>query len=931
MAFRLGEHAPGEASWRSHCRPSRAVTFLRVRNVTPFSIDVRLKSVAGRCLPMTVATLKSTARHRGRSDPDAHIALWSPSHECQRRTRGEATLSRVAPPILHTTEILCIHSAAFRVGGTEVTLQGIRTAMFGLALLCVLGRAVSSLSHAAGTMHNPFGADPAAIAAGKRLFDAGCAPCHGAGATGGRAPALAGARFTHGDEDSQIFSNIRDGIPGTEMGAHTALRSEDIWRLVSYLRDVSAGGAQPGEGNMLPPDAASTRGEAIFFGPGHCTQCHEINGRGATIGPDLSAIGKAGTRYIRTHMHQSGAATPAPPPPRSRGPRLSLRHVDAQLPDGKPVHGWIRDEDSLSMLLLQSDGSVVRVDRQSLRNLRVTRASPNESARHLSSADRDDVVAFLSRQRGRTVAGDDALAPRSADGPSYSRLLNAASEPQSWLTYWGNYAGSHFSELAQITPQNVGALQARWAAQMLGPSVLQSTPIVADGILYTSGPPGEVYAFDAKTGLRLWKFARKQDVTNPYQINPSNRGVAVAAGRVFVGTLDDLLIAIDARTGRELWERRLADTLEGFTISSAPLVIPGKVIVGVAGGEFGLRGFLDAYDAASGRRLWRFYTIPGPGKPGNETWSGDSWQRGGGGTWLPGSFDAKLHLLYWAIGNPAPSFNPGVRKGDNLYTDSVVAIDPSSGTLRWYYQFTPNDSHDWDSVQDLILTDRLIQGRRRQVLLHADRNGFLYTLDRRDGQFISAVPFVRQTWNEGFDGQGRPIVRPDSVASPDPKQVYPGVAATNFQAPSYDEHAGVLYVAFGDSAMAIASGQATWAPGQTYSGGRRISAPGSIDDARRGIKAIDVSTGRELWRYELTRLSGGAGVLGTRGGVLFAASGAGNLLALDSHSGKPLWHFKTGGPISASPISYAVDGQQYIAIVAGNILYSFALARKCAP
>jgi alcohol dehydrogenase (cytochrome c) len=778
----------------------------------------------------------------------------------------------------------------------------------------------------ADTISNPFGADPAAIAAGKSLFNAGCSPCHGADAAGGHAPALAGAHFSHGDEDSQIFSNIRNGIPGTQMGEHKALSPQDIWRLVAYLRDVSGNEGPSTHTAPLAPNAASKRGEEIFYGRGDCAGCHEINGHGSTAAADLSSIGNNSPQYIRGHMHARDAANPTTPVTPGN-PGALLRYVEAELPDGKPVHGLLRDSDSLTIHLLQPDASVLMLSRRSLRNLHITKKLPSDVAQRLSGVDADDVVAFLLRQRQRAVDMGRALAPRSDDGPSYSRLVSAT-EPQNWLTYWGRYDGHHFSELKQITPQNVGTLQAKWSAQMLGPTLLQSTPIVADGILYVSGPPGEVYAFEAKTGLRLWKFARRQDVTNPYQINAANRGVAVAAGRVFVGTLDDLLIAIDARTGRELWERRIADTLEGFTITCAPLVIPGKVIVGAGGGEFGLRGFLDAYDTDSGKRLWRFYTIPAPGEPGSDTWTADSWQHGGGGTWLTGSFDAKANLLYWAVGNPAPNFNPAVRKGDNLYTDSVVALDPNSGQLRWHYQFTPNDSHDWDAVQDMILAERIIGGSRHEVLMHADRNGFFYTLDRLNGKFISAVPFVRQTWNDGFDDNGRPRARPDSVALPQPKQVYPAIGATNFQAPSYDDKAGVIYTPFEDGRMAIATGEVKWERGQMYNGGRRVAAQDAADDSIQGIKAVDVATAKELWRYELTRRSGAAGVLGTRGGVLFAASGEGNLLALDGRSGKPLWHFKTGGPITASPISYAVDGQQYVAVVAGNILYSFNLPRR---
>lgn len=752
------------------------------------------------------------------------------------------------------------------------------------------------------------------------LFDAACSPCHGGGASGGRAPALAGARFSHGDEDSEIFANIQNGVPGTEMGEHKALPAQDIWRLVAYLRDVSGRGEQAGAAKVAVPEpaAASIRGEAVFYGPGECANCHEINGRGSSAAADLSSVGINSTQFIRERMHATAAGSSA-----------ALRYVQAELPNGKTVYGLLREEDSMTIHLLQPDASVLMLDRRSLRGLQISTKTVGDLDRRLSGADIDDLVAFLSRQRRRAV--DTAIAPRSSDGPSYLRLSRAAGEPQNWLTYWGNYDGHHFSELNQITPHNVGTIQARWSAQMPGPSLLQATPIVADGVMYVSGTPGEVYALDAKSGLKIWKFSRRQDVTNPYQINPSNRGVAVAEGRVFLGTLDNLIIALDARTGRELWERRLADTLEGYTISAAPLVIPGKLIIGVAGGEFGLRGFLDAYDPGTGERLWRFHTIPAPGEPGSETWTGESWQYGGGGTWLTGAFDAKNNLLYWAVGNPAPSLNPSVRSGDNLYSNSVIALDPDTGKLKWHYQFTPHDSHDWDAVQDLILADCVIGGTRRELLLQADRNGFFYALDRNNGAFISAFPFVRQTWNDGFDPEGKPLTRPDSIASPHPSPVYPAIGGTNFQAPSFDGKAGILYVAFQDGPVSVVSEEPHWERGRTYTGGRRVVNPGSSDDSTQGIKALDVATSKELWRFDVTRRSGAAGVLGTRGGVLFAASGEGNFLALDSRNGRPLWHFKTGGPISASPISYAVDGRQYVAIAAGNILYSFSLPAKGEP
>ena len=442
--------------------------------------------------------------------------------------------------------------------------------------------------------------------------------------------------------------------------------------------------------------------------------------------------------------------------------------------------------------------------------------------------------------------------------------------------------------------------------------------------MYVSGPPGDVYALDAKTGLTLWRFHRKQDVVNPYQINPSNRGVAVLDGRVFFGTLDDNLIALDAHTGRQLWEVRVADTLEGFTLTGAPLAVNGKIIMGSSGGEMGLRGFLDAYDPATGTRLWRFYTTAAPGEVGGKTWSGDSAKLGGGGTWLTGSYDPELHLLYWSIGNPAPSFNQTVRKGDNLFTDSVVALDPDTGKLRWWYQFTPNDSHDWDSEEDLVLADQMVDGKPRKLMLHSDRNGVFYVLDRTDGKFLWAKPFVKVTWATGWDKQGRPIVDHSTDATPEGKIVWPSGAATNFQAPSYDRESNILFQHYNDSQGFMSMGPAVFERGKLYTA-RGSVIPPQGPPQKSGIEALDTTTGEAKWKFPVMRATNAAGVIATRGGLVFAATAEGQFIALDAKTGKALWNFRTGGPISASPISYAVDGKQYVAISAGNTLYAFAL------
>jgi PQQ-dependent dehydrogenase (methanol/ethanol family) len=323
--------------------------------------------------------------------------------------------------------------------------------------------------------------------------------------------------------------------------------------------------------------------------------------------------------------------------------------------------------------------------------------------------------------------------------------------------------------------------------------------------------------------------------------------------------------------------------------------------------------------------LWRFYTVPGPGEPGHESWSGDSWKTGSGATWLTGSYDSQLNLLYWAVGNPGPDFDPEKRKGDNLYTDSVLAMNPDTGKVVWYYQFTPNDTHDWDCNEDLILAEIPVAGQMRKVLLHADRNGFLYTLDRVTGKFISGVPFVRQTWNKGFDANGKPIVNPESVATPQGHSIAPGVGGTNFQAPSYDPKRRVLFLNYLDAESTATYQPVEYQSGQVYTGANWSKFRMPARPPEHGVMALDVLTGRKLWTFPVTRLTLPAGVLATRGDVVFAATAEGNLLGLDALNGQPLWHFQTNRPILASPMSYSVDGAQFVAVSAGNTLYVFAL------
>ncbi len=759
---------------------------------------------------------------------------------------------------------------------------------------------------------NPFAGNPAAATQGKKLFDQACVACHGSAGRGGRGPALAAGKFHQGNTDFDLFQNIRNGIPGTQMPSFSVLSTDGVWQLVAYLRSLSSRGVQD---EVVRGNAAA--GEKIFFGKGECSACHEVNERGAvSIGPDLSDAGQASAQALRKIiLHPNSGA--------DEDPWHLPGVITLKMKDGREIRGIPRSEDTYAVAMTDTTGQLQLLDKQDVQEEHAESSGlmPADYGKRLSPGEIDNLVAYLKSQKQRDF--QQTIQAEIPGGLSYERLRNSQAEPQNWFTYWGDYQGHHFSTLHQITAANAPQVQARWAAQMPGPSPLEATPLAVDGILYTSGPPGQVFALDARTGLQIWKYERKPRKVNPYGSNPFNRGVAVLGNRVFLGTLDAALVALDARSGRPLWETQVADTMRGYSLTSAPLAIKDKVIVGVAGGEFGIRGFVDAYDAATGKRLWRFNAVPGPGEFGHDTWKGDSWKQGGASTWLTGSYDPDQDVLFWGIGNPGPDHNARVRQGDNLFSCSVVALDATTGKRKWHYQFTPGDSHDWDATEDLILADQVFYGEHRKLILQADRNGLFYVLDRTSGKFLMGKPFVRQTWNRGFDSQGRPIIAPEAEASPEGVMVYPGVGGTNWQAPSYDAATGTMYLAFSEGGLGFMRAPTAYEPGKLYMGGRGFQSENG--ESRVGFRAIDTATGTVRWEYRVSLLSLSAGVLSTAGGVMFGATGEGNLLALDAKTGNLLWHFQTGAPITSSPMSYAVNGRQFVAVAAGNVLYSFAL------
>jgi len=412
---------------------------------------------------------------------------------------------------------------------------------------------------------------------------------------------------------------------------------------------------------------------------------------------------------------------------------------------------------------------------------------------------------------------------------SFDRLLRSDGEPQNWLMYSGTFKGHRYTELKQITPENVHNLEPKWVFQARSLEKFEATPLVVDGVLYTVQPPNDIVALDAHTGRIYWAYSYRPSPQARLCCGRVNRGLAILGDSLFMGTIDGHLVAVNAKSGRLIWDAALARPEAGYSLTLAPLVVKDKVIVGPAGGEYGIRGFLAAFDAKTGKEVWRFNTIAGPGEPGRETWGGDSWKTGGGSIWVTGSYDPESNLTYWGVGNAGPDRNGDPRPGDNLYTASVVALDADTGKLKWHYQFSPHDEFDQDATQIAVLTDIRWEGRPRKAMLWANRNGFFYVLDRTTGQFLSGKPFVRVTWAEGFDEKGRPNRVPGQEATPAGTLVYPGnQGATNWYNPSFSPRTGLMYVpAWVNYASIFIKRPGTYVEGQYFGGGE-----GRATDAR---------------------------------------------------------------------------------------------------
>ncbi len=528
--------------------------------------------------------------------------------------------------------------------------------------------------------------------------------------------------------------------------------------------------------------------------------------------------------------------------------------------------------------------------------------------------------------------GTLSLAQELREGPvtpaftpvSWERLVNAVDEPENWLMYSSTLDSQRHSGLNQVNTANVTELEFKWAYQIPEIDRAETTPLVVDGIMFITEAPSNIVAVDAVTGRQYWRYDHELPDDLRICCGRNNRGVAILGETLFMSTLDAHLVALDARTGNVRWDVEVADYAKGYSKTAAPLIVKDKVITGIAGGEFGIRGFIDAYDAQTGELAWRTYTIAGPGNPDVSSWSDDSWETGGGASWITGSYDVELNQIYWGTGNPGPDWNGDLRLGDNLYSDSALALNGDTGELEWYFQFTPHDVHDWDAIQVPILADIQYQGRERKVMMWANRNAFYYTIDRETGKFLLGNPYALQTWATGLDSDGRPIRVPGTTPTYEGVVVSPSIGGgTNWWSPAYSPQTGLFYVNAFDGEQKFFKRDEDYEEGQRFTGGGgQYIEP--IDTYNSAIRAIDPSTGDIAWEFPIQPRTG-AGILTTAGGLLFSGSVDGFFYALDASDGSELWHKSLGQRVHSAPMSFAVDGKQYVTVAAGNVVFTFGL------
>ena len=740
---------------------------------------------------------------------------------------------------------------------------------------------------------------------GTKIYAQRCAGCHGADAHGtDKAPGLAGNQRLRDGSVQDLLDVIRKSVPGSGMPAFD-LPPQELDALVALVRSLNAPSAESTVGGD------PTAGESFFFGKGQCASCHMICGAGAAIGPDLSDVG----REMTVDEIQAKLVNP-----NSRiAPGYEL--ATAQLRNGDTIRGFVRNRSNFDIrlqdlagqfhLIQQGEISAITEEKQSI--MPPVKASPEE-LQHL--------IAYLGKRTGVGV-GIPKSQPSEVGGIDFARISNP--KPGEWLTYNGKVSGNRYSELAQINKTNVHELTLKWIfsvplwknslpdtnyfVENMRYFGLETTPVVADGIMYVTGP-NAAFALDPLTGREIWEYSRPRtrELVGDAALG-TNRGVAVLVDKVFMVTDSAHLIALNRTTGHVMWEVVMPDEPQHYGSTVAPLIVKDLVIAGVSGADWGIRGFVAAYKASTGERVWRFWTIPSKGEPALDTWGSKEPALGGGSTWLTGSYDPETDTLYWSTGNPFPDSDDRDRSGDNLYTNCILALNPDTGKLKWHYQVTPHDVHDWDANAPLVLVDTKYQGSDRKLLLHADKNGFFYVLDRTDGRVLMARNFVRTTWAGGIGPDGRPQrAKEEDFVCPE--------VGTNWNATAFSPVTRLYYV------VALEKCEAKL----TSSGAKKSKT--DQEPGKKYLRAFDIETGKIVWEApQIGPVDGkrNAGVLATAGGTLFYGDPSGDVIALDERDGKVLWHFPTNGINKASPMTYMVGGKQFVALAVGPNILCFGL------
>jgi PQQ-dependent dehydrogenase (methanol/ethanol family) len=740
---------------------------------------------------------------------------------------------------------------------------------------------------------------------GTKIYAQRCAGCHGADAHGtDKAPGLAGNQRLRDGSVQDLRDLIRKGVPGSGMPAFD-LPPQELNSLVVLVRSLNAPSAESTVGG----DA--TAGESFFFGNGQCASCHMISGAAAAIGPDLSNVG----REMTVDEIQAKLVNP-----NSRiAPGYEL--ATAQLRNGNTIRGFVRNRSNFDIrlqdltgqfhLIQQGEISAITEEKQSI--MPSVKASPEELR---------DLVAYLDMRTG-VGARVSKSQPSKMAGIDFARISNP--KPGDWLTYNGNLSGNRYSELTQINTTNVRQLTLKWIfsvplwknsfpntnyfVENMRYFGLETTPIVADGIMYVTGP-NATFALDPFAGREIWEYSRprSRELVGDAALG-TNRGVAVLDDKVFMVTDNAHLIALNRTTGHVMWEVVMPDEPQHYGSTVAPLIVKDLVIAGVSGADWGIRGFVAAYKASTGERVWRFWTIPSKGEPALETWGSKEPTFGGGSTWLTGSYDPETDTLYWSTGNPFSDSDDRDRSGDNLYTNCILALNPDTGKLKWHYQVTPHDVHDWDANAPLVLVDTKYHGGYRRLLLHADKNGFFYVLDRTDGRVLTARNVVRTTWASGIGPDGRPQrAKEEGFVCPE--------VGTNWNATAFSPVTRLYYV------VALEKCEAKL----TSSGAKKSKT--DQEPGKKYLRAFDIETGKIVWEApQIGPVDGkrNSGVLATAGGILFYGDPSGDVNALDERDGKALWHFPTNGINKASPMTYVAGGKQFVALAVGPNILCFGL------